>query len=147
MDKRWIAVVVGVAFLVGLFLVVRPRDDAEGPAAIPPGVSPTDQPGVGEVTTEPPPTTPTPEGLELEVEVEDGDVRGPGTATVSLGDEVVLVVEADVSDEVHVHGYDLMDDVAPDEPARITFDADTAGIFEIELEEAGLLLVRLKVEP
>ncbi len=36
----------------------------------------------------------------------------------------MLVVTAEVTDHVHLHGYDLMADVAPGKPARIEFTAD-----------------------
>ena len=66
---------------------------------------------------------------------------------VQQGERVRLVVEADVSDEVHVHGYDLLADVSPSEPAVIVFRADAPGVFEVELEGAGLPLLELTVTP
>jgi hypothetical protein len=48
---------------------------------------------------------------------------------------------------VHVHGYDLMADVAPGSPARIDFVADVPGVFEVELEDAGTPLFRMAVAP
>ena len=56
-------------------------------------------------------------------------------------------MQADVADEVHVHGYDLMADVSPGRAAVIAFRADAAGVFEVELEDAGKLLFRLRVTP
>ena len=58
-----------------------------------------------------------------------------------------LAVHADVTDEVHLHSYDLHADVTPSEPARIDFVADVAGVFECELEGAGTLLFRLEITP
>jgi len=66
-------------------------------------------------------------------------------AEVPLGATVELTVIADEADEVHVHGYDLHGDVTPASPSVITFTADIPGVFEVELEEAGLLIVELKV--
>lgn len=54
-------------------------------------------------------------------------------------------VTADVSDEVHVHGYDVFADVAPEAPAELTLTADIPGIFEVELESSGLVLFDLQV--
>jgi len=88
-----------------------------------------------------------PGATEIDVTVEGDDVQGPDRPTVTQGDEVLIVVRADVSDEVHVHSYDLMADVAPGEPARIRFLADVAGVFDVELEEAGRLLFQLEVTP
>jgi hypothetical protein len=72
-----------------------------------------------------------------------GIVRG----TVSKGDRVVLVVESDVADEVHVHGYDLSREVTPGAAARIAFVAKLPGRFEVELEERGVQIADLTVEP
>jgi hypothetical protein len=60
---------------------------------------------------------------------------------------VRILVRADVSDHVHLHGYDLMADVAPGEPARIDFVANAPGVFEVELEDAGKLLFELEIVP
>ena len=47
------------------------------------------------------------------------------------GDSVTLSVSAEEPVEVHVHGYDIEVEVEPDEPARISFDADLTGRFYI----------------
>ena len=63
------------------------------------------------------------------------------------GDRVVLVVTSDVSDHVHVHGYDLMRDVGPGKRARIAFRATLPGRFEVELEDRGVQIALLTVNP
>jgi hypothetical protein len=57
------------------------------------------------------------------------------------------VVESELTDHVHLHGYDLMADVAPRAPATIRFTADAPGRFEIELEDRGLQIGELEVRP
>jgi heme/copper-type cytochrome/quinol oxidase subunit 2 len=81
------------------------------------------------------------------VKVEDGEVEDGGRVEVRQGSAVRLTVEADVSDEVHVHGYDLHADVEPGQPATLEFVADIPGIFEVELEESHLHLLDLEVSP
>lgn len=71
----------------------------------------------------------------------DGIVR----ESVGKGDRVVLVVTSDVSDHVHVHGYDLMRDVGPGRRARIAFRATLLGRFEVELEDRGVQIALLTV--
>jgi heme/copper-type cytochrome/quinol oxidase subunit 2 len=95
-------------------------------------------------TTAPETTTTSPAG-GIDVTVAGGEVQVSGEVSVPVGEEVVLRVTSDVADHVHVHGYDLMADVAPDAPAELTFVADVPGIFEVELETAGLLLLQLEV--
>jgi hypothetical protein len=117
------------------------------------GAEPTPQatastPGTPTTTPVSPTTSsPTVDATEIEVEVENGEVRGPREVSVKAGERIVLTVRADVADEVHVHSYDLLADVAPGQPATIRFKADIVGVFEVELESASLLLFRLKVNP
>ena len=82
-----------------------------------------------------------------EITVTDGDVSGPERVEIEQGQGVVLVVESDVADEVHVHGYDLLRSVSPGEPARLEFRAEMAGRFEVELHEQELPLTELVVTP
>ena len=82
------------------------------------------------------------------IRVEDGvKVEGPGTISVAQGEMVVFQVVADVADEVHVHGYDLLFETVPGEPIVVEFMADATGIFEVELEESHLDLVNIEVTP
>jgi heme/copper-type cytochrome/quinol oxidase subunit 2 len=64
---------------------------------------------------------------------------------VPLDGKVRLQVTADRADEVHLHGYDRKVDISPGKPAVLEFTADVPGVFEVELEEAGLKLVELQV--
>jgi hypothetical protein len=80
------------------------------------------------------------------VEVKGGKpVGGIVHAQVKQGTKVALVVHSEVADEVHVHGYDLHEDVAAGGSARIAFMADIAGIFEVELESRKLQIASLEV--
>lgn len=85
--------------------------------------------------------------MTVEVTVTAGNVEGGGRVEVPLGDRVRLTVAADVSDEVHVHGYDLVAAVAPGASAVLEFVADIPGIFEVELHRAHSLLLDLEVAP
>ena len=67
--------------------------------------------------------------------------------SVDKGDRVVLVVESDVADEVHLHGYDISREIAAGGTARIAFRATLPGRFEVELEERGAQIADLTVQP
>jgi hypothetical protein len=87
------------------------------------------------------------QATSIKVKVENGRIIGVGDSVrVSTGTRVRIRVGADVEDEVHVHGYDLMSDVAPGDPAVIAFKADIPGVFEVELESAGVQLFELEVQ-
>lgn len=78
--------------------------------------------------------------------VEGGALSGDtGRIDVELGSTVGVVVDADITEQIHVHGYDVFADVTADQDAMFTFIADIPGLFEVELEGAGTLLVELAV--
>jgi hypothetical protein len=82
----------------------------------------------------------------IDVRVMSGEVTGvDDIVDVAVGDDVRLEVTADVDDEVHVHGYDRVDAVAPGNNAVLRFTADIPGVFEVELESAGTVLFELRV--
>jgi hypothetical protein len=84
----------------------------------------------------------------IRIIVRDGaPVGGVARPHVVQGRRVRIVVRADVADHVHLHGYDLMRDVAPGAPAQLVFTANLAGVFELELEDRGLLLAELEIAP
>lgn len=101
-------------------------------------------------TEEPSPAV-TPSILEapsptISIEIVDGEpVGGHQRVAVELNSEVSISVTADVAEEVHVHGYDILRSVSPDQPLRFSFDAAIPGVFEIELEGSHRLLVQLTV--
>ena len=91
-----------------------------------------------------PPTGPT----EIRIAVVNGAPKGGIVREkVEKNDRVVLVVRSDVSDHVHLHGYDVMRDVAPGAPARLAFKATIPGRFEVELEDRGVQIADITVEP
>jgi hypothetical protein len=138
------------AVLVALLFVVVGCGGSGEEASPPPAPQATTEPeqsatGVQTPPQPPPPPSP-PAPVRTAVTVRDGAVVG-GIRRVSVdrGGEVVLVVRADVHDHVHLHGYDLLTDVAPGSPGRIRFRASTPGRFEIELEDRGLHVAELTV--
>lgn len=97
-------------------------------------------------TTVQPTTTAAPVELNLvEIEVSGSTVVGGGKVTIPLGEEATIRVVSDKADEVHLHGYDLYVDLVPNVPAEIAFVASIPGVFELELEESGLLLAEIEV--
>lgn len=80
----------------------------------------------------------------FEITVSGSDVVGGGRIGVLLGDTVTLRVTSDVADEVHVHGYDLRLELEAGVTGEVSFEATIPGVVEVELEEAGLVLVALE---
>ena len=150
-----------LGLLLSLFLALRPQDDE--PTLIPmtgtrtpPTTAPTTTAPATTVpatTAEPPPATtaptpprpPAPVRIRLEVRTaEPGLVR---RFSVKQGRRVAIVVQSELTDHIHLHGYDLMADVAPGAPGTIRFTADVPGRFELELEDRGVQIAELEVRP
>lgn len=148
-DRRLAYALLAVGALVVLFFVFRPDDD-DGATAATTATTPTTptlEPAPTATDTQTIPTTPTetqPAVTRWRVDSRDDQLD---RLAVQSGTRVRLVVIADVTDHVHVHGYDLMADVAPGTPAVIQFAADITGRFEIELEDRGREIAQLTVEP
>jgi hypothetical protein len=64
---------------------------------------------------------------------------------VSPGDLIEITVRTDATDSIHVHGYDLDGAVGPDRVGVVPFTATIRGVFEIELEQSGILVTELTV--
>ncbi|MCF6746297.1 hypothetical protein E9529_18875 [Blastococcus sp. KM273128] len=94
-------------------------------------------------------TSPTPSeaaGRRIEVAFAGGRVTGDtGRVPVPLGEPVTVVVTSDVADEAHLHGYDVLAALVPGQPAELAFDATIPGVFELELHDAGTVLLTLQV--
>jgi hypothetical protein len=149
-----------LGLLLSLFLALRPDDEDETTATTPPpaattaAATTTDAPATTEeppppATTEAPPATTTVAGpAVVRIVVVGGQPEGGiRRASVRRGREVIVRVSSDVADHIHLHGYDLIADVAPGAPAELTFVADVPGRFEIELEDRGVPIADIQVRP
>ena len=110
-------ILVAAIVLGGLFFALRPDNSAEGPQE---------------------------QTAELNIE---GNTMTPSQITVGEGDNVTLRLNTDHPVELHMHGYDLEQEVEPAETATLSFEADKTGRFEIENHETGEELGILIVEP
>jgi hypothetical protein len=77
------------------------------------------------------------------------NTRTPGIKRISVkqDERVVIIVAADRSEEIHLHGYDLKAEATAARPGRIAFRADQPGRFEIEFEGSGEQIAELTVNP
>ena len=153
--RRIALIAASLGLILSLFFALRDDGDDEQDAA--PTVATTTQAATTAPTTtetEPPPTTteptppPPPNRATIRIRVVGGEpVPGIRRAKVKQGRQVTIVTTADVTDHIHLHGYDLMADVAPGSPARIRFRATIPGRFEVELEDRGIQIADLTVTP
>jgi hypothetical protein len=85
--------------------------------------------------------------LRIVIDENGEPVGGVADLTVDKGEEVHFEVQSAVADEIHVHGHDLMQEVAAGGSVGFAFKANIEGIFEAELEERAEQILELKVEP
>ena len=72
---------------------------------------------------------------------------GPSLMQVHEGEQVLLRIRSDGSDELHLHGYDLHARISPQETASLQFTAIHSGRFGLELHKAHTELGALEVYP
>ena len=152
-DFRKVALIAAsLGLLLSLFLVLRPDDDEEAAptttvaTTTAPTTTATEPPAT---TTEPPATTAPkpPDVVTIRITVPSDTAPKVRRYSVKQDKKVVIVVRTELSDHVHLHGYDLMADVGPGKPATIRFTATAPGRFELELEDRGLEFAELEVRP
>ena len=131
-----IAVVIAV---VAVILLADSSEDDSNPPASNAGATATPTTDQPEETSTPTPT-PTPELPLL-----------GGSKIVKLdykeGDTVRFRVTSDTPEEVHIHGYDIAEDLEPGKVTTVSFPASITGIFEIEYEGQGKQIAELRVDP
>jgi hypothetical protein len=80
--------------------------------------------------------------------VKDGKLAsGQSVIQVRRGEQVVLRISSDATDELHLHGYDLHARIIPQETAVLEFSANRTGRFTLELHEAQTELGAVEVYP
>lgn len=88
------------------------------------------------------------EAKPLTIVIRNGKpVGGVQQLTYDEGERVRFKVDSDVSDEIHVHGYDIMKDVEAGGTVSFDFPATIEGVFEAELEDRKEPILELTVNP
>lgn len=141
--RRLLFAVLAVAAAVVFFFLLRPGDDADETRT----ATQTNSTATASVPTATTTTTPgKPVLTRVTIAVRSGRVIGGlRRATFERNERIELYVTSDVSDEIHLHGYDRSRAVAPGRPARLVFRATTPGRFEVELEQRGLQIAEITV--
>jgi hypothetical protein len=62
-------------------------------------------------------------------------------------ERVRFSIQSDVTDEVHVHGFDIEKEVPANRRIRFAFLADIEGVFEIELHSGHTRIAELRIRP
>jgi len=144
--SRIIAAVIAVALVVVLFFAFKGGDDNDSTTATTATETSTTttEGGGGKPDKPAAPQTPT----EPTITIKGGQpVGGVADLTFNQGEDVRFVVDSDTADEVHVHGYDIGEDVEAGGTVKFDFPADLEGVFEVELESSATQIAELTVNP
>jgi hypothetical protein len=74
-------------------------------------------------------------------------VGGVQELEYDAGEEIRFRVSSNKADEVHVHGYDVEEEIPAGGSATLAFPADIEGIFEVELHGSETQIAELRVNP
>lgn len=146
MKSNTTRVVAGIAVvIVAVVLLIVLKDDGKSASEEVEGTSDapvkTGQASTGNEKSQGKPAIPT-------IVIKDGEpVGGIAELAYNEGDQIRFKVDSDVSDEIHIHGYDLMKDVEAGGSVSFDFPASIEGIFEAELEGRKEQIAELTVNP
>lgn len=143
--------VLAIAVAVALFLVLRDDDSDEGsPVVAPQATEPTattaDGSGDGNGKPDEPKPPAEPEVATIVIE-NGGPVGGVQELEFTAGERIQFVVESDVAEEVHFHGYEVAKEVAAGGTVAFDVPAEIEGVFEVELEHSVVPIAEITVNP
>jgi hypothetical protein len=137
--KRALALLLAVFAVVGV-AACGSDDDTTSGGDTDAGTIATNKAATAEETSKKP-TVPT-------IVVRNGEpVDGVEELEYSAGDEIRFRVSSNEADEVHVHGYDVEEEIPAGGSATLAFPAEIEGIFEVELHESETQIAELRVNP
>jgi hypothetical protein len=93
-------------------------------------------------------SNPVPGKEVFDLVLKDGKLAsGQSVMQVHQGEQIVLRISSNTTDELHLHGYDLHARITPQQTAVLEFSANRTGRFTLELHEAQTELGALEVYP
>jgi hypothetical protein len=99
-------------------------------------------------TKEEPPAKNPDEPSVLTIVIRNGEpVNGVEELEYEAGDQIRFRVSSNRADEVHVHGYDVEEEIPAGGTATLSFPAEIEGIFEVELHESEAQIAEIRVNP
>jgi hypothetical protein len=88
---------------------------------------------------------PAPQKRSFQLRV-SGTTMAPDSLVANQGDTLTIAIQADKTEDIHLHGYDMHFFAGP-APATLTFVANLTGSFVMEIEATSTPLGTLQVKP
>ncbi len=141
--------VLAVAAVVVLFVVLREDDSSSGgsTASAPAQTNAANHPAPDHGSSRGSDRQPNEANVPTIVVREGQPVGGVQELAVEKGGRIRFIVESDVADEVHLHGYDIAKDVEAGGDVRFDVPASIEGVFEVELEARVVPIAEVTVNP
>ena len=144
--------VAALAVLVALFFVLSGDDEDESTTTAATttaaAATTTDSTAEETTTTKEPKPAPEPKPEVATIVIKGGEpVGGVAELEFDEGDDIRFKVESDVADHVHLHGYDVFQDVAAGGTVEFDVPATITGVFEAELEDRVVPIAEITVNP
>lgn len=148
-----LAIVVGamVVLVVAYVVISGGSDDAKKDASQPAATQPSSTQSTdtspttsGTTTATEPAAPPAPPTVRVVNAKPQGGVK---KLNFNKGEQIRFRIVSDTADEIHVHGYDLMKDVAKGGSVTFSFKGSIDGRFVVELEGHGEQIAELDVAP
>jgi FtsP/CotA-like multicopper oxidase with cupredoxin domain len=126
-----------IVVLVAAFLLIRPTEEKKNP-------KPASRPA-GTTTAG---STPQAKPKPPEVSIRNGKPAG-GVKTIEFtsGETARIDIKSNTPGEVHLHGYDIEQEVKPGETTVLRFKANIEGIFALEDHASDAELAKVRVNP
>jgi hypothetical protein len=141
---------VALVVIVALFFILRDGDDDESTPSATTATTTTTTAGetTRDTTKEEPKPEPKPKPEVATIVIENGQpVGGVQELSFTQGDDIRFKVESDVTDHVHLHGYDVFEDVEAGGSVEFNVPATDTGVFEVELEDRVVPIAQITVNP
>jgi plastocyanin len=69
----------------------------------------------------------------------------PTTVDLAVGETITLTVTSDHADELHVHGFDIEQQLPAGRPVSVELTGQSPGVYEVETHEPALRLLKIAV--
>ena len=113
---------------------------SSSPASSSSSVSPSSSPSSSSSSS------PAAQGRGLNITITGKKVTpAPGTVDLAVGEKLTLVVTSDHDDQLHVHGFDVEEELRAGVPTTVTVTGKDPGVYEVETHEPALRLLKIAV--
>jgi hypothetical protein len=138
----------GVAVAVVLFVVLSGGDDDDSSPDTTTTTVATTTGGGQNNNNDNTTTTTAVEPKVATIEIREGEpVGGVQDLEFDAGDDIRFRVESDAAWEIHLHGYDVSEEVEAGGSVEFDVPATAEGVYEVEIEETATHIAEVTVNP